>query len=165
MASLKEQLQQELNQALKSGEPGKRLLLGMVLTAVKNRELSKRSQLSKEITDSAELEKQSRLNDEEVLAVIAGEVKKRKESIEQFSAGHRPELVEKEKAEMELLLKYLPAQLSDDAVRAEVGRIIGETGVKDMKALGQVMSQVMAQLKGRADGNTISRIVKEQLGQ
>ncbi|MEK7506559.1 MAG: GatB/YqeY domain-containing protein [Patescibacteria group bacterium] len=162
---LKEQLQQELNQALKSGEPGKRLLLGMVLTAVKNRELSKRSQLSKTITDSTELEKQSRLNDDEVLAVIAGEVKKRKESIEQFSAGHRPELAEKEKAEMELLLKYLPTQLSDDAVRAEVGKVISETGAENIKALGKVMSQVMARLKGRADGNTVSRIVKEQLGQ
>ena len=162
---MKEQLQQELNQALKSGEPGKRLLLGMVLTAVKNRELSKRSQLSKTITDSTELEKQSRLNDDEVLAVIAGEVKKRKESIEQFSAGHRPELAEKEKAEMELLLKYLPTQLSDDAVRAEVGKVISETGAENIKALGKVMSQVMARLKGRADGNTVSRIVKEQLGQ
>ncbi len=162
---MKEQLQQELNQALKSGDQIKRLLLGMVLTAVKNRELSKRSQLSKTITDSTELEKQSRLNDDEVLAVIAGEVKKRKESIEQFSAGHRPELAEKEKAEMELLLKYLPTQLSDDAVRAEVGKVISETGAENIKALGKVMSQVMARLKGRADGNTVSRIVKEQLGQ
>lgn len=150
---------------MKSGDQIKRLLLGMVLTAVKNRELSKRSQLSKTITDSTELEKQSRLNDDEVLAVIAGEVKKRKESIEQFSAGHRPELAEKEKAEMELLLKYLPTQLSDDAVRAEVGKVISETGAENIKALGKVMSQVMARLKGRADGNTVSRIVKEQLGQ
>ena len=150
---------------MKSGDQIKRLLLGMVLTAVKNRELSKRSQLSKTITDSTELEKQSRLNDDEVLAVIAGEVKKRKESIEQFSAGHRPELAEKEKAEMELLLKYLPTQLSDDAVRAEVGKVISETGAENIKALGKVMSQVMARLKGRADGNTASRIVKEQLGQ
>lgn len=105
MRSIKEKLQKDLNEALKSGDQLKRLVLGMVITAVKNREVAKRTQLSKTVSDIAQLEKQSQLTDDEVIGVIASEIKKRKQSIEQFSAGGRQDLAQKEKSEMEILIK------------------------------------------------------------
>src|SRR3989344_5070179 len=84
---LKQQLQKELTEALKSGDQLKRLVLGALLTAIKNRELNKRSQLSKTVFDKTELEEKSKLDDGEILEVVAGEVKKRKDSTEQFRGG------------------------------------------------------------------------------
>lgn len=161
---LQEQIRQELNQALKSGDQLKRLVLGTLLTAVKNRQLAKRTQLSKTVTDSAELEKQSQLNDEEILEAIVGEVKKRKDSIEQFKNGGRNDLAEKEESEMKILVSYLPEQLSEEEIRKEVSDAIAKTGAKTPQDMGKVIGTVMSKIKGRADGGTISKIAKELLG-
>ena len=160
---LKQQLQKELNESLKSGDQVKRLVLGMLMTEIKNRELAKRQQLSRGISNIGELEKQSQLTNEEVVEVIAGEVKKRKEAIDQFKAGGREELAQKEKAEMEILLNYLPEQMSEDEVRAEIQKTITELGVSGAKDMGRVIGAVMAKLKGRADGGMVSRLVRELL--
>lgn len=160
---LKEQLQKEVNEALKTNDQVKRLVLGMLLNAVKNKEISKRTQLSKTVTESGRLEKQSQLTDDEILEVISSEVKKHKEAIAQFTAGGRPELAEKEKKEMALLLDYLPAQFSESEVRNEIKEIIAETGVREIKDMGRVIGAVMAKLKGRAEGGLVSRMVKEEL--
>lgn len=160
---LKEKLQKDLNQSLKSGDQFKRLVLGMVITAVKNREVAKRTQLSKTVSDIAQLEKQSQLTDEETMAVIASEIKKRKESSEQFTAGGRPELAQKEKNEIEILADYLPVQLNEEEVRAEVKRAIAQVGARDIKDMGKVIETVMAKIKGRADGSAVSRIVKDEM--
>jgi len=93
---LKQQLQKELTDSLKSGDQLKRLVLGTLLTAIKNRELNKRSQLSKTVFDKAELEEKSKLDDGEIIEVVAGEVKKRKDAIVLYEKGNRPELAEKE---------------------------------------------------------------------
>ena len=161
--SLKHQLQTELNQALKDGAPLKRSVLGMVITALKNRELAKRSQLSQTISATAELEEKSQLTDEEVMAVIAGEVKKRKEALEQFTSGGRRDLAEKEQAELMILEKYLPAQLSEAAIRPIVKTVITETGAKTVKDIGKVIGAVLARLPGQTDGATVGRIVKQEL--
>lgn len=160
---LKEQIQKELNEALKSGDQLKRLVLGMLITAVKNKELIKRGQLSKTISDPAELAQKSQLDNSEEIEVVASEVKKRKEAIEQFNAGNRPELAQKEKKEMDILLSYLPAQLNDAEIKIEIEKIIKETGAKDIKDMGRVIGLVMAKLKGQADGGAVSRLVKELL--
>lgn len=162
---LKQQLQKELNESLKSGDQAKRLVLGMLMTAVKNKELAKRQQLSKTISDAAELEKQSQLMDEEIIETIAGEVKKRKEAAEQFTVGGREELAQKEKSEMNILLTYLPEQLGEDEIRAEVQKTISELGASGNKDMGRVIGAVMAKLKGRVDGGAVSKIVKELLAQ
>lgn len=133
------------------------------MTAIKNRELSKRQQLSKTLHEAAELEKQSRLTDEEITGVIAGEVKKRKEAAEQFEAGGREELAQKEKSEMDILLAYLPEQISEDEIRAEVQKTISELGGSGPKDMGKVIGAVMAKLKGRADGTLVSKLAKELL--
>jgi len=161
---LKQQLQKDLNESLKSGDQLKRLVLGMAMNAVKNKELGKRQQLSKGISDVGELEKQSQLNDEEVVEVIASEVKKRKEAMEQFKTGGRDELAQKEKSEMDILLTYLPEQLGEEEIRAEIQKIISETGATGIKDMGKVIGAVMAKLKGKADGSIVSKIAKELLG-
>lgn len=161
---LKEKLQKELNESLKSGNQLKRLVLGMVMTAVKNGELMKRQQLSRSTSQVEQLEKQSQLTDEEVIKVIASEVKKRKEAIEQFKSGGRDELAQKEKSEMDILLAYLPEQLGEDEIRAEVQKTISELGAVGLKDMGRVIGTVVAKLKGKADGSTVSKIVKELLG-
>ncbi|MBI2063808.1 MAG: GatB/YqeY domain-containing protein [Candidatus Yanofskybacteria bacterium] len=161
---LKEKLQKDLNESLKSGDQVKRLVLGMVMTAVKNRELVKRQQLSKTISDAGELEKQSQLMDEEVTEAIAGEVKKRREAIEQFKTGGRDELAQKEKSEMDILLTYLPEQMPEEEIRAEVQKTIAEVGAAGIKDMGKVIGAVMAKLKGRVEGGIVSKIAKELLG-
>lgn len=160
---LKQQLQKDLNDSLKSGNQLKRLVLGMLMTSIKNRELAKRQQLSKTVRDTAELEKQSQLTDEEIIGALAGEVKKRKEALEQFKAGGREELAQKEKSEMDILLAYLPEQLGEDVVRAEVKKTISELGASSPKDMGKVISAIMAKLKGRADGGLVSKTVRELL--
>ena len=160
---LKEKLQKELNDALKTGDQLKRSVLSLLLTAIKNRELAKRQQLSKTITEIAELEKQSQATDNEVLEVIASEAKKRREAIEQFKAGGREELARKEKSEMDILAAYLPEQASEEEIRTEVQKTIAELNAQGLKDMSRVIGAVMVKLKGKAEGETVSKITRELL--
>lgn len=160
---LKDTLKNDLNASLKAGDQLKRSVLGMVMTTVKNRELAKRQQLSKTVTDFAKLESDSQLTDNEVLEVFLGEVKKRKESIEQFRAGGREELVAKEQAEIDILMSYMPKQMAEADVRDEIAKTISDLGASGAKDMGKVIGAVMAKLKGRADGALVSKIAKELL--
>ena len=160
---LKNQIKKELNDSLKSGDQLKRSVLGMLSSAIQSRELNKRTQLSKTEKNLTELETKSQLSDEEVLEVIAGEIKKRKESIEQFNAGGRQELAEKEAKEIKILKPYLPEQLPESEVSAEIDKVIAESGAKDIKEMGKIIGLVMAKLKGKIDGSTVTRLVKEKL--
>lgn len=163
MNTLKERLQNDLKEALKAGDSGKRMVLGMVMSSVKNAELVKRNQLSKTTTETAELEKQSQLSDEEIISVMASEVKKRKEAIEQFKSGGREDLAQKEKTEIDMLTPYLPEQMGEDEIRAEAQRVISEVNAQGPKDMGKVIGALMAKVKGRADGGMVSKIVKELL--
>ena len=99
------------------------------------------------------------ITDDVVVAVVAKGVKQREESIAQFAAAGRAELAENEKKEFELLKKYLPAQLGEDEVAAVVKAVIAETGATSKKDMGRVMKEVMARVKGQADGKLVSRLV------
>lgn len=162
---LKEKLQADVKDALKSGNSQKRTLLGMVLSAVKNREFDKRAKVSKTTgeTDAAKLDEAAKLNDEEIVETIASEIKKRKDSVDQFEKGGRPELAEQEKQEIEMLMAYMPEQMSEDSIRAEVEAVIKETGAAGPKDMGKVIGAVMAKIKGKADGQIVSKLVKELL--
>jgi uncharacterized protein YqeY len=151
---LKGDIQKDLNQAVKGKMEIASSTLRMLLAAISNREKEKKYKT-----------KEEELTDEEVLEAIASEAKKRKEAIEAYSSGGRPELAEKEKKELEVLAKYLPEQLSEDEVRKIVAEAIKESGAETMKDMGKVMAQAMGKLKGRADGSLVSRIVKELLSQ
>ena len=99
------------------------------------------------------------MTDEAILQVLAKGVKQREESIAQFEAAGRAELAEGEKKEMALLKKYLPEQLSEEAVAAIVKEAVTATGATSKKDMGKVMKEVMARVKGQADGKLVSRLV------
>lgn len=152
MESLKEKIQQDMREAFKAGNSLKRSALSMLLAAIKNKEIERRGRGEEE-----------EMSNDDIMEVTALEVKKRKEAAEQFEKGGRPELAQKEKEEMVFLQRYLPEQMGEKEIAAEVSRIIQEIGARGMNDMGKVMGEVMKNLKGRADGSVVSRIVKEKL--
>ena len=179
---LKKRIQQDLNSTMlrkKEGEEGKSSsspfadarelevsVLRLINAAVLNKEKEKRYKISKEKPELSgeELEKESQLMDEEIIEVIAFEAKKRKESIELFEKGKREDLAQKEKQELEILQKYLPEQLSEEDLKKLAEEAVEKVGAKEMRDIGKVMQELMPRVKGKADGNQISKIVKELLG-
>ena len=143
MSELLARLQGDLNSARKSQDKAGTLLLGTVLSEIKNKKI----ELRRDPTDA------------DIVDVLRKSIKKRRESIELYQKGNRPELAEKESAEATALEKYLPAQVSDDEVRAAVQAAIAGGA----KQIGAVMGKVLPQFKGRAEGSTISAIAKEEL--
>ena len=101
--------------------------------------------------------------DEDVISVIQKEVKQRKDSIEQFKNAQRQELVEKEEKEMAILNKYLPEQMGEEEIAKIVKATISETGVSSMQEMGKLMGALMPKVKGKADGNLVSQIVRKEL--
>jgi len=164
--NLKGKIQNDLQGAVKNREELKSSVLRLLLAAVFNKEKEKRYKLSKEKPELNEkdLEEKSQLNDEEVIDVIFSEAKKRKESIGEFEKGKRTDLVEKEKKELEILEKYLPEQFSEEELKKIIKEAIEKTGAKNIKDIGKVMAELMPKIKGKADGGSVGRIVKELLG-
>lgn len=112
----------------------------------------------------AEIEAGRDLADPEVHALIQKAIKQRRDSIEQFKAGGREDLVEKEAAQLKVLEKFLPAQLSEAEVAALVDEAAASTGAAGPKDMGKIMAALMPKVKGRADGGLVSRLVKAKLG-
>lgn len=102
-------------------------------------------------------------NDAQILDLITKEVKKRKESIELYKQGNRQELVDREQKEIDVLMTYLPAQMSEDEVKKLVTDAVEKSGAKTMSEMGKVMGILMPQVKGKADGGMVSKLVKEAL--
>jgi uncharacterized protein YqeY len=112
----------------------------------------------------AEIAKQKKLDDAGIIEVVGKEIKQRRESIEAFDKGNRPDLTAKEKAELAVLQEYMPAQMSRDEITAIVEKVIAEVGPKGPGDKGKVMQKLMPQVKGKADGNEVNGIVTELLG-
>ena len=146
-ANLKEKLEADLRKAMKDRDNVKRSVLRLLLAAIKNAEIAKRGSL----------------DNPDILGVVAREVKQRNESIEAFKQGDRQDLVAQEEAEMAVLKEYLPRQLSREEVIVEARQVIEEVGAQGPRDKGKVMSRIMAQLKGKADGREINEIVTELL--
>lgn len=163
--SLKIKIEENFKKALKGKKGIEVSALRMLKLAIFNREKEKRYKLSREKTDLSgeELEKESQLRDEEVVEVIFSEIKKRKESVLEFEKGKREDLVKKEKAEIEVLQKYLPEQLSEEEIKKLAKEVIKKVGAKEMKDMGKVMAELIPKLKGKAEGGIVSKIVKELL--
>ena len=142
--SLQEKIEQDLIAAMKAKETVKLSVLRMVKSALNNAAMEK---------------KKDKLSDPEALEVIQKQVKQRRESIESFEKGGRPELVTKEKAELELLVPYLPAQLSDDELKKIAQEVIAKSGAKTKADSGKVMKDLMPLIKGRADGKRAQEVL------
>ena len=145
--SLKERIQEDMKSAMRSGEKEKLANIRLILSAVKQREVDERIVL----------------DDTQVLAAIEKMVKQRKESIVQFEAGGRADLVAKESAELALLQAYLPAQLGEAELDALIAAAITATGAASIKDMGKVMAQVKAAAAGRADMGAVSARIKARL--
>lgn len=161
--SLKEQINRDLTTALKSGETETIGTLRFLNSVIKNRELEKRNKLSKEGKPLEELEKLSELNDEETVNVILGEIKKRKESITQYEKGGRGDLAKKEANELEILKKYVPEEMPEEELRGIVKKKLAEMEEATMKDFGKIIGLVMAEIKGRAGGDMVKKIIEEEL--
>jgi len=112
----------------------------------------------------AEIAKQKKLDDAGIIEVVGKEIKQRRESIEAYDKGNRPDLSAKEKAELAILQEYMPAQMGRDEITAIVEKVIAEVGPKGPGDKGKVMQKLMPQLKGKADGNEVNTIVTDLLG-
>lgn len=148
--SLIEQIQQDITAAMRAREEQKLSTLRMIKTALKNKEI----------------DKMSALTDQEAQQVLTTMVKQRKDSMEQFTKGGRPELAEKEAAEIVLIEAYLPKAASEDDIRAAVQATIAEMGSPTMKDMGLVMKNTMARFQAqgaRVDGKVVSEMVKQEL--
>lgn len=150
MSTLEQRLHDDLTAAIRSRDEVVSSTLRMALTAVKNEAVS---------GDSAR-----ELTDDEVVAVLGREAKKRRESATAYDDAARPELADRERAELAVLEGYLPAQLSDDELAALVAQAVAETGADSMKAMGQVMKVLTPRIAGRADGGRVAAAVKAALG-
>lgn len=145
--SLKERLQDEWKVALKTKNKLKATTISMARAAI----------LYIEKTDGI------KLDDEQVIGVLAREVKQRREAMLEFEKGKRQDLMDQSKAEIEILLEYLPQQLTEVEIFKIVREAAVEVGANSIKDMGKVMSVVTAKTKGRADGKLVSIIVKEHL--
>ncbi len=161
--NLKDIINEDIKSAIKSGLNDKASALRFLNSVIKNKELEKRGRLSKEGWPLAELEKLSELADEEVVNVILGEIKKRKESIAQYEKGGREDLAKKESAELEILKKYVPEEMGEEELRGVIKRKLAEMGEISSKDFGKIMSGVMAEVKGRAGGEAVKKIIEEEL--
>jgi uncharacterized protein YqeY len=118
----------------------------------------------KSVVKLAEIEGGKELSDEDVHSVIQKAVKQRRDSIAQFIAGGRQDLVANEEAQIKVLEKFLPAQLSEDEVSKLVDEAVAATGAAGAKDMGKVMGALMPKVKGKADGGIVNRLVKAKLG-
>jgi uncharacterized protein YqeY len=148
MATLKERIDADLKDAMRSKNELTLSVLRMLKSAVKY----------KEVEPGA-----SALDDAGIQSVITGLIKQRRDSIDQFKSGGRPELAEKEEAEITVLQNYLPKQLTPDELTAAVQAAIAEVGAKGPKDMGAVMKNLNPKLQGKAEGRAISEAVKAEL--
>ena len=145
--ALKESLDQDLKTAMREKAQLRLETIRMLKSAIKYREI----ELMKPLDDAG------------IHAVISSEVKRRRDAVEQYKAGNRPELAEKEEAEIVVLQGYLPQQLSADELRAKVDAAVAAVGAQGMKDMGKVMKALMPEVQGRAEGSAVSEMVKARL--
>ena len=148
-SALKMTLRSDLTAAIKARDEVRSSTLRMALTAITNEEVAGKEQ--RELTD------------DDVIGVLSREAKRRREAAAAYDDAKRPELADRERAELAVLAEYLPQPLTDDEIRALVQAAIAETGASGPAGMGQVMKVVTPQTRGRADGGTVSAIVKELL--
>jgi len=148
MSQLQDRVQDDLKQAMRAQEPVRRSALRMLIAAFKN----------------AEIEARHPLTDDEALGVVQKQAKQRNESIVEFRKAGRQDLIDREQGELDVLMAYLPEQAAPEEIEAAARKIVAETGATSARDIGKVMPLLVKQFAGRADGRTISDIVRSLLG-
>lgn len=152
---LKKTIQDSVTEAMKEGNQflvgTLRMLLASIITKEKEKKFKEK------------IEGDAQLTDEQILEIVSSEIKKRKDAIVLYEQGNRQELADKEKAEIEILIKYLPEQLSLEVLKELVAESIKKTGATEIKEMGKIMADLNPKIKGKADGGQVSKIIKELL--
>jgi len=144
---LKRQLQENLKDALRARDDRRKSVIRMALAAIVN----------------AEVEHGGELGDADVIVVLRGEARRRRDTIAELRQTDRSEMLAKEKTELAILEEYLPKLLSREEIAEEARQVVAEVGATGMKQMGVVMRQLMPKLKGRADGRIVNQVVRELL--
>ena len=144
---IRDQIDKDIIEAMKSHNENVLTVLRMLKSSIKN----------------SEIQKQKELDEPDILSVIQGQIKSRRDSIALYNQGGRAELAQKEEAEIEILTKYLPEQMDEAAIREIVSKAIAETNANGMQDMGKVMGKIMPEVKGKADSSLVSQIVKVEL--
>lgn len=147
MSSIKETLQNDWKEAVKQKNKFKANVISMVKASIL---LVEKSGVQK-------------VDDDKVIEILAKEVKQRRDSLVEFEKGNRQDLVDETKAEIEILLQYLPQQLTEEEIRKIVIKSAEKLGTSSIKDMGKLMAEVRPQVSGRADGKVVSQIVKDYL--
>ena len=142
-----EKLEKDMIEAMKNHEKEKLTVIRMVKASLKQEQIDHKKEI----------------NDELLIDVVNRQVKMRKESIVEFEKGNRQDLIDQTKAEIDILMKYLPEQLSEEEVLKVIDEIFAEVKPESQKDMGRVMKEANAKLKGKADMKTVSNIIKEKL--
>ncbi len=145
---LRQKLSDDLKQAMRGGDKVRRSVLRLVIAAIIN----------------ADIARQTDLDNTDILGIIAKEVRQRRESIEAFKLGNRPDLVAQEEVELAILNEYLPRQMTREEITVAARQVIEGIGARGPGDKGKVMPKLIAQLKGSADGREINAVVTELLG-
>ena len=148
MSTLKERITEDMKAAMRSGEKERLGVIRMITSAIKQREVDERIAL----------------DDAQVLSVLEKMIKQRKESLEQFKAGNRQDLVDKESSEITLLQTYMPSQLSGTEIDALIAEAVAATGASSIKDMGKVMAIIKGKAQGRADMGAVGAKIKAKLG-
>ena len=145
--TMKERLDEDLKQAMRSRDTARRDVIRYLRSEIRNQEIRV----------------QEDLDDDGVLQVLTRQAQQRRDSIEAFSDANRTDLVEKEESELAIIMEYMPQQMTRDEISALVQQVIAEVGAAGPGDMGKVMSQIMPQVRGRAEGREVSSIVMETL--
>jgi len=145
--ALREKLDEDLKSAMRAKDSLRMNTVRGLKSAIKYREI----ELMKPLDDAG------------ILGVVSTEIKRRRDSVEQYKAGNRMDLADKEDAELRILQEFLPQQLSAAEVEAKVDEVIGRVGAKGPKDMGAVMKALLPDVQGRADGKVVSELVKQRL--
>jgi uncharacterized protein len=148
LSTLKERITDDMKAAMRSGEKERLGMIRMITAAIKQREVDERIML----------------DDAQVLSVLEKMIKQRKESLVQFQAGNRQDLVDKEAAEITLLQTYMPSQLSSAEIDSLISEAVAATGASSIKDMGKVMGLIKAKAQGRADMASVGAKIKAKLG-
>lgn len=149
MSTLKEELLEDMKIAMKNKDKDRLSVIRMARAAIKNIEIDKRKDLT----------------NEEIIEVLAKEVKQRRDSIDEYAKHGRDDVVQQLKEEIEILTKYLPRQLTREELAAIVDEVFAQVNPSSMKDMGKVMGAIMPKIKGRADGRLVNELVKEKFNE
>ena len=145
--SLKERLMNDMKEAMKEKQQLRKSVITMARSAVKQVEIDSRVEL----------------DDEGVIEILTKQVKQKRDAIEEFAKGQREDLVDEAKAEIDILMEYLPQQLTEEEITKIVSQVVDQVGANSAKDMGKVMSALMPKVKGRADGKLVNQVVRQFL--